>query len=185
MISIRKYHPKDKPAVRHILIETSRLPVETEKDIKLLELLYNDYYTEVEPENCFVAVNEDDEAVGYIICAADYKKFRKRFMKFYLPEIKELGFKYYIQAYMDITGHAIYAAKYPAHLHINVLNVCQGHGTGTKLMDALKKELRMQGINGLMLSCAADNDGAIRFYKRNSFKVLSVIGGGCMMATEL
>ena len=36
MISIRKYHPKDKPAVRHILIETSRLPVETEKDIELM-----------------------------------------------------------------------------------------------------------------------------------------------------
>ena len=185
MISIRKYQPKDKPAVRHILIETSRLPVETEKDIKLLELLYNDYYTEVEPENCFVAVNEKDEAVGYIICAADYKTFRRNFMKFYLPEIKELGMKYYIQAFMDIMGHALYAHKYPAHLHINVLNVCQGHGTGTKLMDTLKAELRKNGKKGLMLSCAADNDGAIRFYKRNGFKVLSVMAGGCAMAVEL
>lgn len=185
MISIRKYQPKDKPAVRHILIETSRLPVETEKDIRLLELLYNDYYTEVEPENCFVAVNENDEAVGYIICAADYKTFRRKFMKFYMPEIRELGMKYYLQAFMDIAGHALYARKYPAHLHINVLNVCQGQGTGTKLMDALKDELRKNGKKGLMLSCAADNDGAIRFYKRNNFKVLSVMSGGCAMATEL
>ena len=185
MISIRKYQPKDKPAVRHILVETSRLPVETESDIKLLELLYNDYYTEVEPENCFVAVNEEDEAVGYIICASDYKRFRRNFMKFYLPEIKELGMKYYIQAVMDIMGHALYAAKYPAHLHINVLNVCQGKGTGTELMNALKNELKNNGVKGLMLSCAADNDGAIRFYKRNSFKVLSVLAGGCVMAVEL
>lgn len=185
MISIRKYRPEDKPAVRRILIETSRLPVETEKDIKLLELLYNDYYTEVEPGHCFVAADENDQAVGYIICAADYKKFRRTFFKFYLPEIRELGMKYYIQAFMDIMGHALYAAKYPAHLHINVLPVCQGKGTGTELMDALKDELRKSGIKGLMLSCAADNDGAIRFYKRNSFRVLSVVGGGCMMAVDL
>lgn len=185
MIGIRKYQPKDKPAVRHILIETSRLPVETEKDIKLLELLYNDFYTEVTPEYCFVAVNEKDEAVGYIICAPDYKSFRRKFMKFYLPEIKELGMKYYFQAFMDVMGHALYAHKYPAHLHINVLNMCQGQGTGTHLMNALKDELRKSGIKGLMLSCAADNDGAIRFYKRNDFKVLSVISGGCMMAVEL
>lgn len=185
MITIRKYQPKDKPAVRHILIETSRLPVETEKDIRYLELLYNDYYTETEPESCFVAVNENDEAVGYIICAADYKTFRKRFMKFYMPEIKELGMKYYFQALMDIMGHAIYAPKYPAHLHINVLKVCQGQGTGTELMNSLKAELRKNGKKGLMLSCAADNDGAIRFYKRNDFKVLSVMGGGCSMAVEL
>lgn len=185
MLTVRKYQATDKPAVRHILIETSRLPVETEKDIKLLELLYNDYYTEVEPEHCFVAADENDVAVGYIICAADYKKFRRAFMKFYLPEIKELGIKYYIQAFMDITGHALYAAKYPAHLHINVLPVCQGKGTGTELMNALKAELKKCGVKGLMLSCAADNDGAIRFYKRNSFKVLSVAGGGCMMAVEL
>lgn len=185
MLGIRKYQAKDKPAARKILVETSRLPIDTEKDIKFLELLYNDYYTEVEPEHCFVATNENDEAVGYIICAADYKKFRRLFMKFYLPEIKNLGVKYYIQAFMDIMGHALYARKYPAHLHINVLNVCQGKGTGTKLMDALKAELKQQGVKGLMLSCAADNDGAIRFYKRNGFKVLSVMGGGCIMAVEL
>ena len=185
MLTIRKYNEKDKPAVRRVLIETSRLPVETEKDIKLLELLYNDYYTEVEPEHCFVAVNENDEAVGYIICASDYKKFRRTFMKFYLPEIKELGLKYYIQAFMDIMGHALYAAKYPSHLHINVLPVCQGQGTGSELMNALKDELRKSKIKGLMLSCAADNDGAIRFYKRNGFKVLSVLGGGCIMAFDL
>ena len=52
-------------------------------------------------------------------------------------------------------------------------------------MNALKDELRSMGVKGLMLSCAADNDGAIRFYKRNDFKVLSVLGGGCIMAVEL
>lgn len=185
MISIRKYQAKDKPAALKILVETSRLPAENPKDIKYLELMYNDYYTEVEPENCFVAVNEEDEAVGYIICAENHKRFADTFKKFYLPEIKELGFGYYLRALMDIYGHKAYAKKYPAHLHINVLNVCQGQGTGTKLINALKDELRKKGVKGLMLSCAADNDGAIRFYKRNGLKVLAVISGGCMMGIKL
>lgn len=185
MIGIRKYQPKDKENVRKILVETSRLPNETETDIKLLQLLYNDYYIECEPEHCFVATDENDEAVGYIICAMDYKSFRKRFSKFYLPELKELGMKYYVQGLMDIMGNALYAKRYPAHLHINVLPVCQGKGTGTDLMNALKDELRQNGVKGLMLSCAADNDGAIRFYKRNGFKVMSVISDGCIMAINL
>ena len=185
MIGIRKYEAKDKPAALKILVETSRLPVATKEDIRYLELLYNDYYTETEPENCFVAVDENDEAVGYIICAQDHRKFLDTFKKFYLPEIKELGFGYYFRAIMDIYSHLVFVKKYPAHLHINVLNVCQGQGTGTKLMDALKDELRSKGVKGLMLSCAADNDGAIRFYKRNGFKVLAVISGGCMMAVDL
>lgn len=185
MIGIRKYEQKDKPAARKILVETSRLPAKEEKDVRYLELMYNDYYTEVEPHNCFVAVDDNDEAVGYIICAENHKKFTDIFKKFYLPEIRELGFGYYFRALMDIYGHIMYAKKYPAHLHINVLSVCQGQGTGSKLMDALKDELRSKGIKGLMLSCAADNDGAIRFYKRNGFKVLAVISGGCIMGVEL
>lgn len=185
MIGIRKYQEKDKPAALKILVETSRLPAETDADIKYLRLMYNDYYTETEPENCFVAVNDEDEAVGYILCAENHEKFKELFKKFYLPEIKELGFGFYVKALMDIYGHFPYAKKYPAHLHINVLNVCQGQGTGTQLMDALKNELRSKRIKGLMLSCAADNDGAIRFYKRNGFKVLATFAGGCIMAVEL
>ncbi len=185
MIGIRKYQEKDKPAALKILVETSRLPVETEKDLRYLRLMYNDYYTEVEPESCFVAVDDEDEAVGYILCAPDHSKFKTLFKKFYLPEIKELGLKFYIQALMDIYSHTLYVKKYPAHLHINVLNVCQGQGTGSQLMDSLKNELRSKGIKGLMLSCAADNDGAIRFYKRNGFKVLATVAGGCIMAVEL
>ena len=48
-----------------------------------------------------------------------------------------------------------------------------------------KDELKGKGVKGLMLSCAADNHGAIRFYKRNGFKELLTIAGGCMMGIEL
>ena len=51
MSNIRKFESKDKENLRKICIETSGLPTETEKDRKFLYLMYNDYYSEKEPEN--------------------------------------------------------------------------------------------------------------------------------------
>lgn len=39
--------------------------------------MFNDYFTECEPEYIFVIANEMDEAVGYIICSTNYEKFMK------------------------------------------------------------------------------------------------------------
>ena len=69
MINIRKYQDKDKEYLRDICIKTSSLPVDTETERKFLTRLYNDYYTEIEGHNCFVAVDENDIPVGYILCA--------------------------------------------------------------------------------------------------------------------
>lgn len=184
MITLRKYKPEDKEQLRKICIETSRLPIETQSQRDFLLLLYNDYYTEVEPDNCIVAADEDDIPVGYIICAQNFKAYVKTFSKFYLPEIKELGYDFFIQAVMEMAGHSLYARKYPAHLHIDILDICQGQGVGTKLIAELKENLKKKGINSLMLSCGADNTGAIRFYKRNDFKVLNTLFGGCVMGSK-
>lgn len=184
MITIRKYKPEDKIELQKICIETSRLPVETQAQRDFLLLLYNDYYTEVEPDNCIVAADENDIPVGYIICAQNFNSYAKTFSRFYLPEIKEIGMSFYIQAVMEMAGHSLYAKKYPAHLHIDILDKCQGQGVGTKLITAMKDNLKSKGVRRLMLSCGADNTGAIRFYKRNGFEVLSTMFGGCIMATK-
>ena len=185
MIEIRKYNPKDKENLRRICIETSSMPIETETQRKFLTLMFNDYYTEAEPENCFVAVNEDDEAVGYIICSINYDGYNKIFSKFYLPEIKELGLKYYIMAKSEMLLHGFFKNKYPAHLHIDILDTCQGQGVGTRLMNALCDHLKENKVNGIMLSCGAANTKAIKFYKKNSFVLIKNILGSCIMAKKL
>ena len=68
MISIRKYQDKDKEYLREICIKTSALPIDTETDRRFLYLMYNDYYTEVEGRNCFVAVDENEDVLGYCFC---------------------------------------------------------------------------------------------------------------------
>ena len=67
MITVRKYEEKDKENLRKICLETSSIPVETHEQRAFLYLMYNDYYSEVEPHNIFVAANDNDEAVGYIL----------------------------------------------------------------------------------------------------------------------
>ena len=185
MISIRKYQEKDKELLREICIKTSSLPVETEAQRKYLYLMYNDYYTEVEGRNCFVAVDENDVAVGYILCAENYGRYSKIFRKFYLPEIKKLGFGFYVGAVGEMAAHYLFSKKYPAHLHIDILDVCQGQGVGTRLMNELKAHLKSKDIPALMLSCGGNNTKAVKFYKKNNFKVVMNLAGSYIMGIEL
>lgn len=185
MINIRKYQDKDKEYLRDICIKTSKLPVGTETERKFLMLMYNDYYTEVEGRNCFVAVDENDVPVGYILCAEDFNSYARTFRKVYLPEIKKLGMKYYFMAVAEMAGHKLFSKKYPAHLHIDILDVCQGQGVGTRLVNELKAHLQSKKVPALMLSCGGDNTMAVKFYKKNNFKVVKNLAGSYIMGIDL
>ena len=184
MITIRKYQEKDRENLLKICIETSSLPTEPKKDLDFLNLMFNDYYAIVEPDNCFVAADENDEAVGYILCAENFDRYFKTFKGLYLPMIKKLGMKYYTMAISEIAVHSIFRKKYPAHLHIDILPVCQGKGTGTALMNELKDHLKEKGIDTLMLSCGMGNKRAIKFYEKNDFKMIANIAGSCIMVSK-
>ena len=185
MINIRKYQSKDKEYLRDICIKTSSLPVETQTQRDFLYLLYNDYYTEVEGNNCFVAVDENDIPVGYILCAENFGIYSKKFRKEYLPRIRKLGFNYYFMAVGEMMGHRLFSKKYPAHLHIDILDVCQGQGVGTRLMNELKAHLKNKGVPALMLSCGGNNTKAVKFYKKNNFKVIKNLAGSYIMGIDL
>lgn len=184
MITIRKYQEKDRENLLKICIETSSLPTKSKKDLDFLNLMFNDYYAIVEPDNCFVAADENDEAVGYILCAENFDRYFKTFKGLYLPMIKKLGMKYYTMSMSEIAVHSIFRKKYPAHLHIDILPVCQGKGTGTALMNELKDHLKEKGIDTLMLSCGMGNKRAIKFYEKNDFKMIANIAGSCIMVSK-
>lgn len=184
MISIRKYKEKDRENLFKICVATSGLPTETKKDLDFLNLMFNDYYAVVEGDNCFVAADDNDEAVGYILCAENFDRYYKTFKGLYMPHIKKLGFKYYFMAFSEIKVHSLFKNKYPAHLHIDIMPVCQGKGTGTALMNELKDHLKEKGINSVMLSCGMGNKKAIKFYEKNDFRMIANIAGSCIMVSE-
>lgn len=167
-MNIRKYQEKDKKNLQYICIATAK-PVKHEKDKDVLTALYNDYFTECESENIFVAANEDDDAIGYILCSTDYNKFKKTMKKNYLPKVWKLSKFKWLLTQLELMIDSRFAKKYPAFLHIDILDSYQRMGLGHKLMDALMEHLKESGVSAIMLGVGADNEKGINFYKKYGF----------------
>ena len=183
--TIRKYQARDKENVLKVLYETSSMPIETEDQRLFLRLMFNDYYTDEEGDNCFVVADADDEAVGYILCAENYDEYERVFKEKYAPKIAPLGKKYSAIVKAEFFAHKLFKKKYPAHLHIDILPSCQGAGAGSRLVTALGEHLSTKGVHGLMLSCGAGNKMAIKFYSKNNFKKIINLFGNYIMAKEV
>lgn len=186
MLEIRKMRVSDIDDMEGICLYTAEERLrDTQKHCENTLYLYNRYYTRAERENCFVAVDKNDKAVGYIICAPDFKRYKNGFFKNELKSVFSLGIKYGVSAFFEVLAQKAVSKEYPAHLHIDIMPDYQGGGTGTALIHTLLAHLKEQNIKGIMLGVAKANEGAIRFYKRNGFTVLSSVGGGVIMVQKL
>lgn len=185
-VIVRNYAEKDKSAVRNICVETANgFHVDTLEQRELLCLLFNDYYTENEPDTCFVAANGKDQAVGYIICAKDFNTYRKIFFKEYLPKIKKLNAWQALIRRITLWFEGRVSKEYPAHLHIDILDGYQRMGLGHKLMNALIDKLTASGVKGVCLFVGAKNDKGISFYKKYGFKEVKRIAGAVCFGMKL
>jgi len=175
MIVIRKYQDKDKERCRDICLFTAKnVDLSCEKTRKILSLLYNDYYTERTNDTVFVAVDEKDEAIGYILCAPDFNVYYREFLP-YLEQVKKLSFYQYLLGKISLRLQKRYSKKYPAHMHIDILEDYQRQGVGTKLLSALENELADRKIDGLYLLVSGDNDKGISFYKKSGFSCIDKV----------
>ncbi len=189
MVNIRAYRETDKYFVQRVCLQTVNDDVVFEgldrENAEFFLALYNDYYTENEPENCFVCTDENDRAVGYIICAENVRRWRKIFMKEYLPRIRHRKLGDRLGGVGEVVAHSIFARKYPAHLHIDILKEYRGNGTGTRLMDALVAHLKEKGVRGVQLCVDGKNVRGINFYKRYGFKTLLSFSAGRAMGFKI
>lgn len=186
MVSIRQMRPEDLKDVEYICRMTAgpvcrREPIVGNKVAKM----YSTYYVRECYDTCFVLADEKDKAVGYILCEPDFKRFRKQYRKIDVKTVKELDMKNGLLAFAMPIPYTLLGFKYPAHLHIDILDDYQGGGFGTRLMQTLLEELKNRGVKGVMLMASAENEGAIRFYKRFGFKMVFNKFGSAVMAKEL
>ena len=169
--TIRPYAPKDRERLREICLATATPRVYENRALReWILLMYNDYYTARESAHCFVAVDERDQAIGYILCAPDYHRYRRNFLP-YLPSIARRS-KRAARRWLLHPGEKAYAGEYPAHLHIDLFPQAQRKGVGRQLMDTLFSHLQAMGVPGVMLGCAAENVGANAFYAACGFSRL-------------
>lgn len=161
MCTIRPYKDKDRSAVEAVCAGEAGTFKEPFLDV------FCRYYIEKEPQNCFIAANRKDEAIGYILCAENFETWENLFTEEYLkkthnPITKGMGKG-------TIHGLRKYAKEYPAHLHIDITETYQRRGIGTKLMDALLEHLKEKRVSGVMFSVAPDNEKGVNFYKKYGF----------------
>ena len=184
-MEIVPYSDKYREQVQKICLETG--PAAALTDPKIGSCILNNYcnyYIDNEAEHCFVLLDDDGLARGYILCAGDYHTYRSRF-KPYGKIIRKNGGREYIEMLAEHTAMRVFSRNYPAHFHIDISDEFTGRGCGPKLMEALLSKLREENVSGVMLTAGLGNEGAIRFYRRLGFRTLISIFGGTVMGLRL
>ena len=184
METIRPFEKRDFETVRDICLLNAGDP-RTDKQKAFILSTYCDYYIEKEPYNCFVAVNEKDDAVGYIFCAENYRRFAKTYFSEYPLRAGKYGPAKYFASRFAYGPQKKYSPEYPAHLHIDLLPDYQRKGLGSRLVDTLAEHLSEKGVPGLMLTVGKSNHKGISFYKKYGFIELGSSVGAVAMGIKI
>jgi len=134
----------------------------------------------------------DGEARGYVLGTDDTVSFQRWFSDEWWPRVGA-----HRTAQTEKDGWLLPAAAdphrmlivesvaYPAHLHIDLLDDQQGRGAGRALIEAACELLTQRKAPGVHLSADAHNAGALAFYPRVGFHVLSSDEGAVVFGRTL
>jgi len=186
-ITIRKFIPHDRPAIRSISCQTAFLEMPTHIFLNNEEILADaltQYYTDYEPESCFVATY-DDKVIGYLIGAKNIWRanniFKKKIMFFLIAKAFKNGlfvsaktlrlfFHIAISAAMGEFIAPDFSKQYPATLHVNIDKNFRGSHAGSRLIDCYLNFLDRNGISGVHFGSISDN--AKDFFLKKGFILL-------------
>jgi ribosomal protein S18 acetylase RimI-like enzyme len=186
---IRPYRPSDLDALYRICLLTGdngQDGTSLYQDPWLLGHYFAAPYGLFEPSLAFVA--EDTKGVGgYIVGALDTPAFEERLETKWWPGLRarypdprpglpatqwtpDQYLAHMIHHPWRIPGEL--AARYPSHLHLNLLPRLQGSGYGRQLTETLIAALRDQGSRGVHLHVSHGNRRAASFYGHLGFTEL-------------
>lgn len=186
MATIRRMRESDLSDVEYVCRVTAGVEESPDPATKLIMTrMFSTYYVRESYNNSFVLADENDKAVGYLLCEPDYKRFNKIFRKIDVPEISAINKKSGFRAWTFPIPYNILGRKYPAHLHIDLLPEYQGKGYGKIMIETLLDDLKEKNVKGIMLMASAQNTGAIRFYTRLGFKTLLSALGTVVMVKKI
>lgn len=179
MITIRPYDKKDFRYIQDICMATSSFANDdTPINRAMLCAMYCDYYLDNQSEHCFVAVDENDIPVGYVLCAVDVSDYEEQMSEHYLPLVRKISSKHFFEYNAEIKIAERYVRSgYTAHLHIDILSDYHRQGIGTELISALENHLKEMYVEGIHIVCSSKNKTACAFYQKMGYQDIDYIVG--------
>jgi ribosomal protein S18 acetylase RimI-like enzyme len=151
-------------------------------DPDLLGEVYVGPYLHVVPAVAGLATDEGGSVLGYVLGTPDTRAFVAAAEATWWPALRDLhplgaGGRHRTpadQALVELIHNPPVpdpdlVARYPAHLHIDLVPEAQGQGLGRALMDWLLDRLTALGAHGVHLGVDPGNTAAIAFHERLGF----------------
>ncbi len=186
---VRQFQPEDRSAVREICYLTGYLGESAEyywKDRESFSDMWSGYYTDKEPESCFVA-EVDGKVVGYSLGCFDSKNawnpasvgtrhalFRGLiFTKGTGPAMWRTLFDVSSDLVLrrQLPMKPFMDSRWPSHLHIDILEEGRKLGLGKELINNIRDRFKTMGSPGLHLETVLENRNAVAFFKAMGFEV--------------
>lgn len=193
-LAIRQARPGDGPGAYAVCLKTGNHGQDGEAlyadDPDALGRIFVGPYLSFEPDLSLVL--EDAEGLcGYTLGALDSRAFYDRYEREWRPQLcarhpepegdpgrwtpaERVHYTYHHPDYYCPEPYA----RYPSHLHIDLLPRAQGRGWGRRMMAGLMDRLRERGSPGVHLGVSALNARARRFYQQLGFEELVRRGSG-------
>lgn len=183
-LTVRKYTPADRPVIEAICYQTGFMGDSASRfwpHMPSFVEIWVAPYMDQEPDSLFVA-EKDGAVAGYLTGCPDtaagpklealmmsaiakHKLFFRRGTAGFLLRAMLDGLRDRQAASGDFLD-----ARWPAHLHINLLPEARGTGLGGLLMEAWLDQLRQRAVPGCHLSTILENTRAITFFEKHGFR---------------
>lgn len=186
-VSIRKFLPHDREHLRRISCETAFHELKRGvvfSDDEILADAFTLYYTDYEPQSCFVAIAHN-QVVGYIIGTKDVSIMERISSKKIFPlliwkalrrrvflNIGNLRFIFYClkSACKREFSMPDFSRIFPAMLHINIESGYRMGGIGERLIKTFEAYLKDQRVGGVHFGTFSE--GAKDFFIKMGFTIL-------------
>ena len=190
MVRLRPFQPADLQALYRICLLTGDSGADASplhSDPHLVGHIYAAPYGVLEPEHVLV-VEADGELAGYLVGTHDTAAFEQRLAQQWWPRLQEQYRRADLSALTPIDrmrlasinqpdhAPADLVARFPAHIHMNLLPQLRGQGIGSKLLARWIAEARAANVGGIHLGANSANAAGIAFWTKSGFEPVRTDG---------
>jgi hypothetical protein len=171
-LQIRPYRAHDREGVRDVCFRTGFQgePIDfLYADFESWADMYTSYYTDAEPESAWVVITSDERVVGYLLGCVDTSRwwseigiaFKHQLTRFLWARPSTA--KFWWRAGFDMVTEfsrgkpEVDLARYPAHMHCNLMPEARTRGVGAELIRLWHEALSARGVTGVHGETQATN----------------------------